>query len=114
MMRETSSPDFMLIEVADRQVDDVTLDLRPELRDEVLRLDAQHAREREGGDGLHADSAHPRGRGGFCSRVVSAFPIASSMKYLVEAGRTSPQSRLIRMRRSPSRSFQRRGQMMVP
>ncbi len=78
------------------------LHLSPQVRDEVLSLHAEQQSQEEGGSCLDADGNGQDGEEPK-RRSTRPCPITSSMRYLLEAGRTSPLSRLAKMRKIPKR-----------
>ena len=88
------------VEEGDGQVQDLGLQLAPDLQDRPVGGDAQDARESEGGQGLEDRGGDDGGASG-ASRETLWRVRTSSTRNLLEAGRARAATRLARSRRKP-------------
>ncbi len=102
MMRETSVAGLVGVVVGDRQPADVRLHLAPQLGDQPLRRLREQLRQRERRDRPGRASPPTTAARGAAAAPACRLPMTSSIRNFVEAGSTSPDTRLTAIRTNPS------------
>ena len=109
MMRETSNTAFVGVVVGDREAADVLLHFAAQFGDEPLGFLGEQLGERERSDALNDGGAAARRESEARAGRSDALLRTLSTRNLVDAGRTSPQTRLTIINANPTVINLRRG-----